>query len=190
VTKKNFPNNPFRRFFDHIGTAIVTKHHPTLPFNPVVERPSSGGSDLSTSSNESHHQDPSQMALLEIVTVVADYIGPIIEGWAIKVYVPSPFCRSWPMSSSSLIKISYTSSNKFKLRLGLNLENKTCDGSNDGGIYVTTNTGHSESDSDLTDAPLISFEVFFVSGILFAYNLDPLLTYLCNRQSLAMQVVS
>jgi hypothetical protein len=91
LAKKKFPNNPFRRFFDHIATAIVTKHNPTLPFNPADERPSSGGSDLSTSSNESPHQDPSQMALLELVTVVVDYIDHIIEGWTIKVYVTSPF---------------------------------------------------------------------------------------------------
>jgi hypothetical protein len=31
------------------------------------------------------------MALLELATVVADYIDPIIEDWGLKVYIASPF---------------------------------------------------------------------------------------------------
>src|SRR5439155_23446409 len=93
--KYKFLDNKFKPFFDQLALVLVTNNNPQLPFPRADGRPSCGGSDLSTSSNESSHQDSSQWALYHLVSTILERgkLASIIEGWKLTVCVV--FCRTW-----------------------------------------------------------------------------------------------
>ncbi|KAI9778215.1 MAG: hypothetical protein M1839_008332 [Geoglossum umbratile] len=85
--KDKFKQNKLKHFHENIAVIIVMVHEFSLPFNLGHKRQKSEDSDLSTSSNESPHQDSSQLALTHLLMVVlgSGNLGRIIEGWELKL---------------------------------------------------------------------------------------------------------
>ncbi|KAI9781514.1 MAG: hypothetical protein M1839_005929 [Geoglossum umbratile] len=86
--KNKFKPNRLKYFHDNIADIIVTVHEFSLPFNNLGhKRQKSKDSDLSTSSNESPHQDSSQLTLTHLLTEVLESgnLEDVIKGWKLKV---------------------------------------------------------------------------------------------------------
>jgi hypothetical protein len=154
TAKKSHTKNAFKKFFHNIADVVVTNRNPVLPFEERSRL--SGESNLSTSSNESPHQDSSQSALIDLVSTILESndLDVITEGWTLKTCVVS--CRTFTILTL-LTQSSSQSSQNFKFPLGDS--RNTCAVKNDGGVYLVTNASHSTSDQTLFNVPIVSFEV-------------------------------